>query len=130
MANEFLGECWVVCDEKRNPCGIVYSVNRSQIMDEYSENHEFEKLPFLSNLQLNIEDTQKYLKYHFYREQCDYMDYLIPALEQLFLEVELTGEVPSFVQVNLKGSQDNTKPKPWFREECSEGHPEIVITAI
>ena len=128
--NDFLGTHWIVCGRKRNPCAILYSVNRSQILADYSENHNFEKRLFLSDLQQNIEETQKYIKYHLFMEKSDYRDYLIPALEKLFLEVELTDKVPSFVQIELKDAQYYSKPKSWFQEEHHEGNSENGIAVI
>ena len=128
--NDFLGTHWIVCDRKRNPCAILYSVNHSQILADYSENHNFKKHLFLSDLQQHIEKTQKYMKYHFFMEKNDYREYLIPALEKLFMEVELTDTVPGFVQIELKEAQYYSKPKSWFREEHPEGNSENGIAII
>lgn len=117
MVNEFLGDCWTVCDSKRRPCGVVYCVNRSQLVIDYSENGELEIIPFLSNLRQNIRDVKKYRKYHFFHEKDAYMDYLVQGLEQLLRETESAGTIPSFVKVLFDDSDKNDGFRLWFRDD-------------
>lgn len=117
MANKYFCARRVVCSDRYIPNGIVYRVNCEQILKDYTENGIFDRISFLSNLSQDIDDMEKYLKYHLIREQSDDLDYLLSAMEELYLTVDVTGQIPHFIQISLKDAEFYAKPAIWFRDD-------------